>query len=80
MFDTKKMDAVKIEIRKTQRYGGSKRQVVVIPEVFVRDNNIVDEDELEIYRTNYNGADALIIVPLKTNGKYSTADIVNDKI
>lgn len=77
MFRTKKMEATKIQIRRTQRYGASRRHVLVIPDVFVRDNNLQIDDEYEIYRTKFNGSDALIVVPLKVNGDAN--NIVNPK-
>lgn len=70
----------KINIVRTFKYGASKMKSIAIPEVFSRDNKISVGDEIEIFRGEIEGKDALIIIPAKTNGKYSTADIVNNKI
>lgn len=60
--------ATKIAIRKTQRYGGSYKQALIMPEVYVRDNKIETDDEMEFYRTDFKGIDALIVIPSKANG------------
>ena len=56
----------KIATQKTFNYGRVSIGLQ-IPPVFVSDNNIKLKDEFDIYRDEYNGQDALIIVP-KING------------
>lgn len=60
MFDTK---MIKISTQPVFKY--SKRLFgFSIPDVFTRDNNIKQKDELEVYREIVNGKDALIIIPI----------------
>jgi len=62
------MNITKIEISKTKRYGASKDLSLVIPKVFTVDNKIQLGDEIEFFRTEINGSDALVIVPQKSIG------------
>lgn len=66
------MNIVKIDIAKTKRFGASTNLYLNIPKVYTEDNKLKIGDELEFFRTEINGDDALVIVPKKTNGKVKT--------
>ena len=40
---------------------------VGIPRVFVSDNNLKNKDEVEVFRGNIDGKDALVIIPKKVH-------------
>lgn len=58
---------IKIATHKTFKYGTISLGLW-IPSVFVKDNELQAKDDLDIYRTEFNGEDALIIIPTKSNG------------
>lgn len=62
---------IKIANSKVFKYGGSESGIgIKIPAVFVQDNQIEPKDDFQIFRTMYEGKDALIVVP--SNGKHTT--------
>ena len=59
----------KIATHKTFKYG-TVSLGLWLPTVFVKDNNLQAKDDVDIFRAEYNGEDALIIIPQRTNGKH----------
>lgn len=56
-----KMEAMqKIDEKKIIKYG-SIAHTLPIPKVFITDNKINTGDELEIFRTRFDGRDALVV-------------------
>lgn len=52
---------------------------IVIPRVYVEDNNIEAGDTVEIYRGTVNGKDAIVILPSSVNLIYSNyKNLVNN--
>ncbi len=62
-----KIELVRIARQKNFQYGAS-GVAIQIPPIFVEDHNIALKDELEIFRSETNGEDVLVIMPPK-NGK-----------
>lgn len=62
-----KIELVRIARQRNFQYGKA-GVAIQIPPIFVEDHNIVLKDEFEIFRSEINGEDVLIIVPPK-NGK-----------
>lgn len=63
------MNLIKIDIAKTKRFGSSTRLFLNIPKVYSEDNKLEFGDEIEFFRTEINGRDALILLPQNSNGK-----------
>lgn len=64
------MNITKIDIQKTKRFGSSNRAHITIPKIYAGDNQIDIGDEVEFFRGEVSGSDALIILPVKSNGKH----------
>lgn len=62
---------IKIATHKAFKYG-TVSLGVWIPPVFISDNNLQAKDEVDIFRTELEGKDALIIIPKDSNGKHTT--------
>lgn len=53
---------------------------IVIPRIYVDDNNILPGDSLDIFRTSIYGSDALVILPSKdSNMNYKNLVNINQK-
>lgn len=45
-----------------------------IPPVFIQDNELVAKEDVEVYRTEIDGKDALVLIPINGN---SEVNIIN---
>jgi hypothetical protein len=55
----------KISEQKIYQYG-IRGIAVALPKVFAKDHNLEKGDNIEIYRTQINGKDALVLIPQET--------------
>ncbi len=58
---------IKVALHRLFRYG-TVSLAIQLPTIFINDNELKHRSEVDIYRTEIDGRDALIITPKNSNG------------